>query len=203
MTMGYLLRSINLLNILMAAAAVAAALYIVSPGINKEMKLPPPVVKTTPATAAVEKQKAGSEPAGPPIDFMLIADQNLFHPERKIPAEKPQAAPPPPRPELVLYGTLITGNARLAYIENINAPLNTPGRGKRLKVLRIGDMASDFMLKEIYPDRIVLVRGSEVMTVDLADTKGKRQNPAAGPAATPRPEPNPNIRRRPAPAPTS
>jgi hypothetical protein len=198
MTMGYLLRGINLLNILLAAAAVAAALYIVSPRINKEMKFSPPVVKAAPAPAAGQKQKADTEPAGPPIDFMLIADQNLFNPERKIPVEKPQAPPPPPKPELVLYGTLISGNTRLAYIDNVNAPVNTPGRGKRLKVLRIGDMVNDFTLKEIDPDRIILVRGSEVMTVDVADPKGKRQNPA-GPAATPKPETNPNVRRRPAP----
>jgi len=191
--MGYLLKSINLLNILLAATAIAAAHYIVSPRINKEMKLPAPAVNIAQASAAAQKQKAESEPVRPPIDFMLIADQNLFNPERKIPVEKAEAPPPPPKPELILYGTLIEGNTRLAYVEDVKAPVTTPGRGKRMKVLKLGDMISDFKLTEIDPDKIVLVRGSEVMTVDLAESRGKRQNPGA--LATPAPE-TPNIRRR-------
>jgi hypothetical protein len=196
MTMGYLLKSINLLNILLAAAAVAAAHYIVSPQINKEMRFPPPAVKAAPAPAEGQKQKAKSEPAGTPTDFMQIADQNLFHPERKIPVEKPQAPPPPPRPELVLYGTLITGNARFAYVEDLKSPLTTPGRGKRMRVLSIGDRVGDFIVKEIDPDMIVLGRGSEVMTVDLADPKGKRQNAQQVPKPNVNPNVNPNLRRR-------
>ena len=193
MTMGYLMRSINLLNILLAAAAVAAAHYIVSPAINKERNFSPPAVKTAPAPAAGEgqKQKVRSEPAGPPNDFMLIADQNLFHPERKIPVEKPQAAQPPLKPALVLFGTLITGNMRVAYVDDIKAPLTTPGRGKRMRVLKIGDMVGDFMLIEIDPDKIILARGSEVMTVDLADPKGKRQRTGE----VQKPFVNPNVRR--------
>ncbi len=189
--MGYLLRSINLLNILLAAAAVAAAHYIVLPRVNKDMNFHPPAVKAEQAQAEGQKQKAESEPVVPPIDFMLIADQNLFNPERKIPVEKPQAPPLPPRPELVLYGTLITGDTRVAYVEDLKSPMTTPGRGKRMKVLTIGDKVGDFMLKEIDPDMIILVRGSEVMTVDLADPKGKRQNSAE----VPKPRVNPNLRR--------
>jgi len=179
--MGYLLRSINLLNILLAAVAVGAAHYIVFPTVNKEVNLPPPAVKAAQQQAEGRKEKARSEPAVPPIDFMLIADQNLFNPERKIPVEKPVAPPPPPKPELVLYGTLITSDTSLAYVDNIKAPLTTPGRGKRLKVLRIGDMVSDFMVKEINPDRIVLARGSEVMTVELSVRKERGKNTAEVP----------------------
>jgi len=196
MTMGYLLRSINLLNLLLAAAAIAAAHYIVFPSVDKEINYPPPAVKkASPPQAGGQKEKAKIEPAVPPIDFMLIADQNLFNPERKIPVEKPVAPPPPPRPELVLYGTLITGNTRVAYVDDLKAPpLTTPGRGKRMRVLTIGDKVGDFVLKEIDPDMIILVRGSEVMTVDLADPKGKRQNSAQQP--TPNVNPNAQPRRR-------
>ena len=189
--MGRLLRSINLLNILLAAAAVAAALYIVVPRINKEMNFTPPAVKAAPAPAEGRKQKTMSGPAAPPIDFMLIADQNLFNPERKIPVDKALAPPPPPKPELVLYGTLINGDTRLAYVEDIKAPVITPGRGKRLKVLKIGDMVNDFRVTEIDPAIIVLVRGSEVMTVELANPKGKRANSAE----VPKTNVNPNLRR--------
>ncbi len=84
----------------------------------------------------------------------------------------------------------------MAYIEDVKAPLTTPGRGKRMKVLRIGDMVGDFILKEIGPDMIVLGRGSEVMTVDLADLKGKRQNSPQAPNPNVNPAVNPNTRRR-------
>ncbi len=180
MTMGYFLKSINLLNLLIAAAAVATAHYIVLPLVNKEPKITLPAIKAAPAAAPAEAQKAGSGPAASPLDFAIIANQNLFHPERKIPVEKPPAPPPPPKPELVLYGTLITDDLSLAYVEDKKAPLTTPGRGKRLRVLKIGDALSGFVLKSIEPDKIVLVRGDEVMTVNL-DIKSKNRNPAGIP----------------------
>ncbi len=199
MTLGRLLRSINLLNILLAAAAVAAAHYIVLPRIDEEAHFHLAPVKTAQIEAPVEskKKKTGSEPPVQPAAFILIADQNIFHPDRKISVNKPQEKILP-KPELVLYGTLITDNTLLAYVDDINATLTTPGRGKRLRVLRIGDMAGDFKLKEIHTDMIVLERGSEVLTVDLSESKRKRQNPAVPSvqAAVPKPETNPRVRGR-------
>src|SRR5208337_1484418 len=130
---------------------------IVFPHVNKDMNSPPPAVKAEPAQTEGQKQKAKSETVGPPIDFMLIADQNLFNPERKIPVEKPQTPPPPPKPELVLYGTLIAGDTCVAYVEDVKSPMTSPGRGKRMKVLRMGDKVGDFTLTEIDANMIILV----------------------------------------------
>ncbi|MEW6003375.1 MAG: hypothetical protein AB1638_12130, partial [Nitrospirota bacterium] len=103
-------------------------------------------------------------------DFMMIAEDNLFHPERKIPVEKP-VAPPLPKPEFVLYGTLITDDTNLAYLEDLKAPYSTPGRGKRQTALRKGDSMSGFILKDIEADKIVMVRGEEKIEVYLNDTQ--------------------------------
>lgn len=171
MTMGRLLKSINLLNILLAAAVAAAANYIVFPHVNKKPHFSLPAIRALQGPA--KDHTPTTELAAAPIDYTVIAEQNLFHPERKIPVEKVQVKPPP-KPELVLYGTLITGNISFAYVEDEKAPLTTPGRGKRMRVIKKGDILSGFVLKSIEPDRIVLARGEEVMMVELAVPKGKR-----------------------------
>jgi hypothetical protein len=180
--MGYLLRSINLLNILLAAAVVATAHYIVFPLVDKKPDFSPPAIKAL--AKPTKNQMAAGVPTAAPIDYTVIADQNVFHPDRKIPVDKPQEKNLP-KPELVLYGTLITDNVSLAYVEDKKAPLTTTGRGKRLRVLKRGDTMSGFALKSIEPDRIVLARGEEVMTVTI-ETKHRTKDspvppvPAAG-----------------------
>jgi hypothetical protein len=104
-----------------------------------------------------------------PADYMMIAEENLFHPERKIPAEKKEEQPLP-KPEFVLYGTLITDNISLAYLEDLKAPHSTPGRGKRQTALRKGDTLSGFTLKEIETEKIVMVRGEERIELKVADS---------------------------------
>lgn len=184
--MGSLLRNVNLINILLAAAIILSAHFYVLPLVSREVKFTaPPVRETQPAANA---PKPVTEPAAPPIDFNLIADQNLFHPERKIPVEKAAEEKSLPKPDLVLYGTLITDDQSLAYVEDKLAPFSTPGRGKRLRVLKKGDTVGGFLLKAVEPDRIVLVRGDETMTVTLEESKAKKTEstetkgaPAAGP----------------------
>lgn len=173
MNMGYLLKNLNLLNILLAAAVVASAHYIVFPLVNQKPVFSIPAIQSLPEAA--KDRTAAAVPAAEPNSYTVIADQNLFNPERKIPVEKPPEKILP-KPELVLYGTLITGNTSLAYVEDLKAPLTTPGRGKRLRVLRIGDMLSGFTVKSIEPNRIVLTRGDEVMTVSIDKTKDRTKN---------------------------
>ncbi len=177
---GYILRSINLLNILLVAVAVASAQYVFSPPVVKTLRITPPAVKAAPVTENARKTKA--EPAQSLIDYALIADQNLFHPDRKIPPEK-VAAKPLPIPEFVLYGTLITDETGLAYMVDKKAPVSTPGRGNRTRVLKKGETLSGFVLKSVEPDRVVMVRDKEVMTVMLADPKDRGKETAAKTAA--------------------
>jgi len=126
----------------------------------------------------------GLNPA-PPSSYTIIADNNLFHPERKIPPEKKtgEDQQPLPKPDVVLYGTLISDTLRLAYLEDLKAPRNTPGRGRRQTVMKIGDALSGFVLKEIDTDKIVMAKGEEKMTVYVHDP-GRlktRETPATQP----------------------
>jgi len=45
-------------------------------------------------------------------DYAVIPEKNLFHPDRIIPVEKKEVTIP--RPEFVLYGTLIVDDVRIA-----------------------------------------------------------------------------------------
>jgi hypothetical protein len=143
---------------------------------------------------------------------MVIAEQNLFHPDRKVPVEKKEAQQLP-KPELILFGTLITDGMSVAYVDDKKNPKTSPGRGKRQTVMKKGDAVSGFILKEIETDRIMLVRGEETMVVYLSQGDKPRASEVAGvgavsakptPAApAPAPRPGAPTPARPAPAATS
>ena len=140
---------------------------------------PPAVAKQT----AAPKEENPAPVQSPPLsDYMVVAEQNIFHPERKIPPEaKDEKALP--KPDIFLYGTLLTDNMRLAYIEDKKSPQSTPGRGKRQTVVKQGDVISGFVLKSVETDRIVLMRGEEQMIVYLSDAKKQREVVTAPPPA--------------------
>lgn len=164
----YFFKNITLLNVLLTSVIVFMAYYALFPlmgaGIKYELPAPGKTVPETP-----------DQPEGlklpPSASYTIIADNNLFHPERKIPIEKKTAdqQQPLPRPDLVLYGTLISDTLRLAYLEDLKAPRNTPGRGRRQTTMKIGDTLSGFTLKEIETDKIVMTMGEEKMTVYVHD----------------------------------
>jgi hypothetical protein len=124
-----------------------------------------------------EDEKSAAVETPPLSDFIMIAEQNLFHPDRKLLAQK--ASVPPP--EIILYGVLITDTLSIAFIEDNKAPRSTPGRGKRQIQLKKGDAISGYVLRDVEPDRIILVKGDEKL-VALLDDKSKRNN--AKPTAT-------------------
>lgn len=159
-----ILNNINILNIILVAALVAFASYSVYPTLAVKVKyaLPAPK-KSEPA------EKEPGEPVIPSVmQYTAIVDENLFHPERRIPPVKVEA-PPLPKPEFVLYGTMISDDLSLAYIEDLKAPRNTPGRGKRQVALRKGDSLSGFVLKDIETDKILMTRGEERLIVAMND----------------------------------
>ena len=137
-----------------------------------------PVAYSLPPVKPSATEKTETEPplqqTPNPMEYTLIADQNLFHPERKIPPEK-KAEAPLPKPEFVLYGTLITSDLGIAYLEDKKgAPVTTPGRGKRQTALKKGESLSGFILKELFNDRVVMNRGEETMTVYLNDSQAPK-----------------------------
>lgn len=182
-----ILKNLSVINILLAAALLLFADYAVLPLFGKGVAIttPAPIKKQTAATASpTDKPAEVKSPS--PSDYIVIADQNLFNPERKIPVEK-KAEAPLPKPEFVLYGTLKTDDLHLAYMEDKKAPQNTPARGKRQIPVRLGETLSGFTLKEIGPDRVVMARGEEKLTVLLNDSaRPKTREMVAGvPGAQP------------------
>jgi hypothetical protein len=143
-----------------------------------------------PAVPAIEKHEQtdpGSEKkpdqAKPPspFDYVVVAEQNLFHPDRKIPVEKKEAAAPKPlpKPDFVLYGTFISDGLKIAYIEDMKLPYSTPGRGERQLALHPGENLSGYTVSEIYSDKVEMVRGDDRIEIKVLDP-AKIKSRAAG-----------------------
>jgi hypothetical protein len=178
----YLARNITVLNVVLAALALLFAVDAVFPLLSVKIGF-----KARPSPVVASPAKI--EPATPlpnPLDYAVVAEENLFHPERRIPPEKKEEALVP-KPELVLYGTIVNGDVSVAYVEDKKSPYTTPGRGKRPRMLKKGDAIGGFVLREIEPTRITLVRNEETMVVNLDTVKDRgegqvRTTAAAGPA---------------------
>ena len=179
----YLLKNVNLLNIILFIILVYVVKTIALPFFNYHYAGIPPAVKKQVATAADAKAKPAESKGPSPLDYVVIADQNPFHPDRKIPVPKVVAppAPPLPTPEFVLFGTMVTPDLSIAYMEDKKAPKTTQGRGKRVTTLKLGESLSGFVLKEVDADKVVMLRGDESMVISLAD-RGKTREGVAQPA---------------------
>jgi hypothetical protein len=168
MTANKILRNIHLLNLALSAVILTFAYFLLFPLTEMPVTYFIPLVKE----GALGKKTGAELPLQQtpnPMEYTLIAEQNLFHPERKIPPEK-MAEAPLPKPEFVLYGTLITPDLGIAYMEDKkSAPVTTPGRGKRQTAVKKGESLSGFILKELHNDRVVMNRGEETMIVYLND----------------------------------
>lgn len=174
----YILRSVNVLNVLLLSAAsllVASGFsHLLEAGSFKN----PHLKKGTVALQTDVKPSPVQNPAF--SDYLIFSEQNIFHPERKVISESGEKDLP--RPELVLFGTIITDGYVAAYIEDKHSPYSTPGRGKRQKVLKKGDSVSGFVLEEILKDRIILARGDEKLVVTISPGDKKRGiDPAPAP----------------------
>ncbi|GAB4407163.1 MAG: hypothetical protein OHK0032_02420 [Thermodesulfovibrionales bacterium] len=191
----YLIRNINLLNIMLTAVIVLLAGYTILP---YKMKLRYTLPAAKDAAEVKEEKRVDVKQSPPPLEYTVIAEQNIFHPERKIPVGKKDEKPEI-KPEFVLYGTLITDNASLAFLEDTKSPYTSMGRGKRQRALRLGASLSGFTLKEIYHDRVVMVKGEERIEVRVLDSKKARASETAAPkAAAAAPVPPQPIVRQPA-----
>jgi hypothetical protein len=151
---------------------------ILKPSIHDE--LPPVGHPPAPGEKHAEKFRAPAL-----SDYMNVAEKNIFHPERKIPVEKEgdPVSPPLPKPDVILYGTLITDDMRIAYLEDLKSTYSTRGRGRRQLALRKGDTLSGFTLQEIDVNKIVMVRGQEKLIVKIHEKK--QPDNAIKPSVTP------------------
>lgn len=191
----YILNNINPLNIILIASAILIGLAALSPYFYPQALYKLPAAK--PPSAEEDKQPETASVSPSLSDYMVIAEQNLFHPDRKIPLEKKEAQQMP-KPELILYGTLITEGSSVAYVEDKKNPKTSPGRGKRQNVMKKGDSVGGFVLKEIEADKIMLSRGDETMVVHLNQGDKPRMSDLPGAvSASGRPTPTPTPVARP------
>jgi len=173
-----LLSNITLLNILLLLCVTFLAGLSIDPMLARDFTLLVQRENTHEKNTA-EGVSGWQFPS--PTDYVMVGENNLFHPERIIPAEKKEEKPLP-KPEVVLYGTMISDDLKIAYVEDMKAPHSTPGRGRRQLPLRKGDTLGGFVLKDISTDKIVMVRGEEVLTVSVYDSHKKSKSVASATA---------------------
>jgi len=181
---GYLLRNINLINIILTGVLIFLVNYMLLPFLNKSIQFSLPVIAKHEESDSVNDKKPDQVKTPSPLDYMIISEQNLFHPERKIPVEVKEAQPLP-KPDFVLYGTLLTEGLKIAYMEDAKSPHSTQGRGKRQTPLKQGEVMSGFTLKELSEDKAIMARGEERLTVYLIDPQKPKERVLTAPVASP------------------
>lgn len=169
----HLLSHINLLNIMLTGVLFFLVAGMMLPFVKRSLHYSLPViVKPGEPESGVDKQ-AEQPQSFSPFDYAMIAEQNLFHPERRIPISK--EAQTTPKPDFVLYGTLISGPLKLAFMDDLRSPQSTPGRGKRQHTVSMGKSLSGYILSEVFTDRVVMIKGDERIEVAVKDpSKPKR-----------------------------
>ena len=187
----YLLQSINVLNLLVTVAAIGFFIYFLNPLLRTPVSVKVPAPNEISPGMPVRME----ETMKPAIaDYALIGEQNLFHPDRIISEVKKTPTPVTlTRPELILHGTMLTSELKIAYLEDKKAAPKTPGRSAQYIVIKEGDNVSGYILKQITENMIVLANGEERMTLyldELKDRKGEITGPtkAPAPAATAPPQ---------------
>jgi len=176
-----ILRQITVLNCILLVCILAFAYFILAPIFTVDVKVP----ASSAAVEAVgpEKEQAAEPVVNPPMqDYAVIPEKNLFHPDRIIPVEKKEVTIP--RPEFVLYGTLIVDDVRIAYLSDKKAPRTTPGRGERQVGLKVGETLSGYTLKEVLPDAAVLARDEDRIEIKIISPENKK-NRGAGESVAP------------------
>lgn len=189
MMVRYLLRSINVLNVVLGGLLLFVVGYLLIP-LSRASTMPA-IPSPKPSAKQAVASPAAEEPPAAAADYVAIAEHNLFHPDRVIPVEK-KAEAPLPKPDFVLYGTLIDGETKIAFMDDLKTSYTTPGRGKRQHVVSQGGSLSGFVLSEVHDNNVVMARGEEKITVLLEDRLNKRAGPvettaAAKPPTAPQP----------------
>ena len=171
----YFFKIVTLLNTLLLGAIIFMVTYTLLPFLNMNIQYTLPAQKK--AVGGEEANQAEFSPPSP-SDYTLISEENLFHPERRIPPEK-KVEPELPKPDFVLYGTMVSDDLNVAYLEDLKAPRTTPGRGKRQTAVKKGDVFGGFTLIQVAADSIVMVRGEETLMVHVIDKRKTKMRESA------------------------
>lgn len=105
---------------------------------------------------------------------LSIAQKNIFSPERKefsaVPVEQSK---PVARPQITLYGVVITPDYQSASAVNPGRPLY---KGEReTKTVKVGDRVGGYTLAKILPDRITMEAKGDGFDVLLHDPKAPKK----------------------------
>lgn len=187
------LKNINVLNLLLLVMATFLFFELNDSLIDKKIKF----TNSKPKEALIaSEEKAASEKAAASLDYIAITEKNLFHPERKMPSEKKEELQLA-KPEIILYGTLITDEKRVAYIEDKKTPYSTPGRGKRQVAVNEGSMIAGYKLTKVNTESILLVHGEDKIIVNLNTEKERKPEEATAKTKSPGPVPDSTSRQIP------
>jgi hypothetical protein len=105
--------------------------------------------------------------------YILIAEKNIFNPERKdFPIIKPPMAEapkkPPVRPKIILYGVTVVGEYQAASLANPGRPLQ---KGERETfTVKLGERIGEYKLAKVSSDRISLEAEGDSFEVLLYDS---------------------------------
>lgn len=136
-------------------------------------------IETLPENRAVEK--SGKKPDVPMVMMespketnplapsILIAQKNIFHPERKDFPIKIEQTKPVVRPQVILYGVTIAGDYQSATVVNPGRPLQKQER--ETLTIKIGEKIGEYKLAKVFSDRITLENTGDNFEVLLYDPK--------------------------------
>jgi len=152
-----MLRHINILNILLIFILIGISIDTYRDFLSavklEKLKIPSMDKKDTSV-----QQNIPAEPKIPSMtEYVVIAEKNLFHPDRKLLENKEKLKQIPKIiPDIVVYGTIIEDNFKVAFIEDKRNIFRSSGRGIRQKTIKIGDEISGYKVKDITENSIVL-----------------------------------------------
>lgn len=145
-----------------------------------------------PKKEAVKKPEAkteswateGRKEPSPHESILGIAEKNIFNPDRiEFPLLPVEQAKPLVRPQVILYGVMITEGYQTASVVNPGRPLH---KGEReIKTLKLGDQMGDYKLTKILPDRISLEAKEDSFEVLLFDPRFPKRRPEMKTTAKP------------------
>jgi hypothetical protein len=112
--------------------------------------------------------------ATPRDAYKVIAEKNLFHPERQeFPVTGTDQSRPSARPQIALYGVILGGDYQSATIVNPGKPLM---KGEReAKTVKVGDRVGDYRVAKIQEDRIVMDSDGDSFEVLLYDPSAPKK----------------------------
>jgi hypothetical protein len=112
----------------------------------------------------------GRKEPSPHESILVIAEKNIFNPDRiEFPLLPVEQAKPLVRPQVILYGVMITDDYQTASVVIPGRPLL---KGEReIKTIKLGDQMGDYKLTKILPDRITLEAKEDSFEVLLFDPR--------------------------------